>query len=88
MADTEKTIKELKDGLDFKIYDSTCVLLEVSTVSNALELLKNSVSQGVVDQIRWERDTALSQLKEIGKGLGEKMDDVVELMKSRDGEHE
>lgn len=43
---------------------------------DALELLKNSVPQSVVDQIRWERDTALSQLKEIGKGLGEKMDDV------------
>ena len=40
MADIEKTIKELKDGLDFKIYDRTCVLLDVSTVSNALELLK------------------------------------------------
>ena len=40
MADIEKTIKELKDGLDFKIYDNTCVLLGVSTVSNALELLK------------------------------------------------
>lgn len=45
-------------------------------VDDAIELLKNSVPQSVADQIRWERDTALSQLKEIGKGLCEKMDDV------------
>lgn len=42
------------------------------------------VSQGVVDQIRWERDTALSQLEQIGKGLGSKMDDIVALLKEQD----
>ena len=52
------------------------------------ELLKESVSQGVVDQIRWERDTALSQLKEIGKGLGEKMDDIVAMLKEQEAEDE
>jgi len=36
------------------------------------------VEQSVVDQIRWERDTAIAQLAEIGKGFGETMDDVVE----------
>ena len=29
-------------------------------------------------QVMWERDTALAQLAEIGKGLGAKMDDVRE----------
>lgn len=47
-------------------------------------LLKVSVPQGVVDQIRWERDTALSQLKEIGKGLGSKMDDIVTMLKEQE----
>jgi len=45
VADIEKTIKELKDGLDFKIFDNTCVLLEVSTVSDVLELLKKQQKQ-------------------------------------------
>lgn len=36
----------------------------------------DAVSRGVVDQIRWERDTALSQLEEIGISLGYPMDDV------------
>jgi len=31
---------------------------------------------GLLGQVEWERDTALAQLAEIGKGLGEKMDDV------------
>ena len=43
----------------------------------SLRLLQESVPQGVVDQIRWERDTAIQQLSEIGKGLGEKMDDII-----------
>ena len=29
-----------------------------------------------IEQIKWERDVAIEQLKSIGKGLGEKMDDV------------
>ena len=33
-------------------------------------------SKAYVDQVRWERDTAIEQLDEIGKSLGEKMDDV------------
>ena len=42
------------------------------------------VSQEVVDQIHWERDTALLQLEQIGKGLGSKMDDIVALLKEQD----
>ena len=34
------------------------------------------VSRGAYDQCDWERVVALTQLKEIGKGLGERMDDV------------
>ena len=38
----------------------------------------------VIDQIRWERDTAIEQLAEIGKGLGERMDDVVKVVRCKD----
>lgn len=34
------------------------------------------VPKAAYNQARWERDIAVSQLKEIGKGLGAKMDDV------------
>lgn len=34
------------------------------------------VTRTAYDQLRYERDTALAQLKAIGKGIGDKMDDV------------
>lgn len=37
---------------------------------------EQKVSRAVFEQVMWERDIALKQLAEIGKGLGEKMDDV------------
>lgn len=45
---------------------------------------KESVSQGAFDQIKWERDVALDQLNDIGKGLGAKMDDVVKVVFCKD----
>ena len=38
---------------------------------------KGTVPVGAYEQTRWERDIAISQLAEIGKSLGEKMDDIV-----------
>ncbi len=35
----------------------------------------------VLKQVMWERDAALSQLAEVGKGLGAKMDDVRPVVK-------
>ena len=40
------------------------------------------VSKHVYDQTDWERVVALTQLKQIGKGLGERMDDIVSLSKN------
>lgn len=41
------------------------------------------VSRAVYDQTAWERDLALQQLKSIGKGLGEQMDDVAPVRHAR-----
>jgi len=35
------------------------------------------VSHGVYEQVAWERDTAIEQLKELGFGFGEKTEPVV-----------
>lgn len=35
-----------------------------------------SVSKGLYDQIKWERDIALEQLEELGLSLGQKIDGV------------
>lgn len=77
LNDALKLLKEQHEtikNLEQEIRDKNVRLTE--RAEQVEHLLKKSVPQGVVDQIRWERDTALSQLKEIGKGLGEKMDDV------------
>ena len=70
LKEQHETIKSLEQ----EIRDKNVRLTE--RAEQVERLLKKSVPQSVVDQIRWERDTALSQLKEIGKGLGEKMDDA------------
>ena len=44
------------------------------------EYIKESVSQGTLDQYKWERDVCLEQLNEIGKTLGSRMDDIVALL--------
>ena len=84
MEDREKVIKTYDDFVNG--YECFCTSddYEYEMHKAVLALLKESVSQGVVDQIRWERDTALSQLKEIGKGLGSKMDDIVTMLKEQE----
>lgn len=47
------------------------------TFNMAIEAL---MGQCVCEQIKWERDIALSQLEEIGLGLGEKTDRVREAL--------
>lgn len=46
------------------------------------ELKKQGVPLEVHKQVMWERDIAIEQLREIGKSLGEKMDDVAEAIKN------
>ena len=57
-------------------YDKACIIgvIEEQPISDVVE-------QSTYDQVRRERDTAITQLAEIGKELGEKMDDVVKRKK-------
>ena len=46
-------------------------------IHSAIEVLEQEpsddmVSRGVFEQVKWERDVAIEQLKELGYGLGEK----------------
>lgn len=50
-------------------------------VEDAIQRIKNApavdaVSKSLYDQIKWERDIALSQLEEIGLSLGQIVDDA------------
>lgn len=44
----------------------------------------DAVERAVYEQVVWERDLAVKQLADIGKSLGEKMDDVAKLVRCRE----
>lgn len=69
----EKRIKpyDTNDSVDKALYNfAHNKMLDTSTA--------DVVERSAYDQVRWERDTAIEQLRSIGKGFGETMDDVVE----------
>lgn len=43
--------------------------------------VEDVVPKNAYEQVRWERDICLEQLEIIGKGLGEKMDDVSKVVR-------
>ena len=43
-------------------------------ITEALHMALNAL--GAIDQIRWERDVAIEQLKELGISFGQKIDGV------------
>ena len=43
-----------------------------------------AVSPGVLEQYKWERDTAIAQLAELGIGFGQKKPDMVEVVRCKD----
>lgn len=47
----------------------------------------DAVSPGVVEQFKWERDIAIAQLEELGIGFGEKVPDMVEVVRCKDCKH-
>lgn len=85
VADALALLKEQEELLRKLQKDKDKLCLEISGWKHKFhDAPPKFVSQGIVDQICWERDTALSQLEEIGKGLGSKMDDIVALLKEQE----
>jgi len=56
-----------------------CAELEIGDIPAA-----DVVPTGAYNQAAWERDTAIEQLKQIGKSFGEQMDDVRPVVLCRD----
>lgn len=76
-----KNIKELKQ------FRELCEEVKrVMPITEAeIELLnKAAMYWGAYNQIKWERDIALSQLQELGISLGEKIDDLKRLIELND----
>lgn len=89
--DAQFTIKPLlcDDGNGVKIMDSeTLAEIVKNAYHSGYEEGKtetiDAVPVGAYEQTRWERDTAIEQLAEIGKSLCEKMDNVATVVRCKD----
>ena len=74
-----KGLNGLKHGAKAFGHDAVRILTHIHFMPAA-----DVVSRTAYDQTAWERDTALQQLKSIGKGLGERMDDVAPVVRCKD----
>lgn len=85
-CDKRKGMKNGKRQFIYEIGDAPCRACEVDDVKAELEEAPtiDAVPVGAYEQTRWERDTAISQLEEIGKSLCEKMDNVATVVRCKD----
>ena len=66
----EQALETLKE-MAFTATESYRQALETA-ISALSENKEDTVSRGTLEQIMWERDTAIQQLKDLGYSLGEK----------------
>jgi hypothetical protein len=65
---------------------STLMLYEIADYIEDAPTI-DAVSPGVLEQYKWERDTAIAQLEELGIGFGQKKPDMVEVVRCKDCKH-
>lgn len=54
------------------------ILIENKSLPDGIEAMKVAISAlGAIEQYKWERDVAISQLEELGLSLGQKVDHVI-----------
>ena len=76
----EEAIEQLKERLAITDYRQ-----QIPEYYEAIEMAIAALERcNVVEQYRWERDIALEQLKEIGCGFGQNMDDVKKALEKAD----
>lgn len=57
------------------------ILIDNKSLPDGIEAMNVAISAlGTIEQVRWERDVAVSQLNELGLSLGQKVDHVKELI--------
>ena len=63
-------LNDIKRAYQLDKSDEWAVDMAIAALS--VEPCKDTISRGVFEQVMWERDVAIEQLKELGYGLGEK----------------
>lgn len=67
-----------------KYESKNCVQCDCYT---SVKQIMDAVPVEAYEQVKWERDQAIDQLNSIGKGFGEKMDDVVPVVRCKECIH-
>ena len=76
----KEAIEQFKERLAITDYRK-----QIPEYYEAIEMAVAALKRcNVVEQYRWERDIALEQLKEIGCGFGQNMDDVKKALEKAD----
>lgn len=81
---------DLDTPLELIVARGDCFSKQITTLRELLDVNKIPYAAadvrpvGLLEQVEWERDTALAQLAEIGKSFGERMDDVRPVVRCSD----
>ena len=70
----EEAIERLKNYTQYRCGGVDLVALNMAIQALEQEPCNDTVSRGVFEQVMWERDTAIEQLRKLGYGLGQKIE--------------
>ena len=70
----EEAIERLKNYTQYRCGGVDLVALNMVIQALEQEPCNDTVSRGVFEQVMWERDTAIEQLRKLGYGLGQKIE--------------
>lgn len=70
----EEAIERLKNYTQYRCGGVDLVALNMAIQALEQEPCNDTVSREVFKQVMWERDTAIEQLRELGYGLGQKIE--------------
>ena len=70
----EEAIRYFKRHIDLYCVTGICREAEETAIKALEQQPSDTVSRGAFEQVMWERDVAIGQLKELGYGLGQKVE--------------
>lgn len=70
----KKYIDKIRASEGVEVSKEVCMALDMAIKALEQEPCNDTVSRGVFEQVMWERDTAIEQLRELGYELGQKIE--------------
>ena len=70
----KKYIDKIRASEGVEVSKEVCMALDMAIKALEQKPCDDTVSRGVFEQVMWERDTAIEQLRELGYELGQKIE--------------